>query len=81
MIYFWSTTTWHRQAGARYVVYDDGRWHLGGHCRPHKHGTPEFICTDVGEAEKLRQLIEQRREEREALDRKWELRLAEEVSR
>lgn len=48
---------------------------------PNVYRNAEFVCDTLEEAEKLRLLIEQRREERGALDRKWELRLAEEVAR
>lgn len=80
MIRFYSTARAICAAPDAIVVHSDG--HKSAPDRKYWHeANPEFICDTAEEAEKLRLLIEQRREEREALDRKWELRLAEEVSR
>lgn len=42
--------------------------------------TPELICDTAEEAERMRLLIERRREEVEAVERKYELLIAAEVS-
>lgn len=65
---------------ARYRLTDSGLI-IKPWGRLHSPRRVEFICDTADEAEKLRLMIEQRCEEREALERKWELRLAEEVER
>lgn len=79
-IRYFCDSLWRRAAVKPIVVYNNGRWEFSTQ-RPRRFGVPEFLCDTADEAEKLRLLIEQRREEREALEREWELRLAEEVSR